>query len=427
MCSGALTGAVGEVLKYDVRRIDYVDINPTLIALANGHAAALNDRKVRVINEDPRVFVREAEPEYDVVMLNAPEPATLQANRLYTLEFFGDVKRILHPGGVMSFGLLPGTDYQSDEARLINSTMMNTLKSTFREVLIVPGNRMYFLASDSALSLSIGKLIEQRGINTAYVNKFYLDEEDMARRSKLILNSLSAEAPVNGDLEPVSYYHQIAYWLTYFRLNLWPLVIVGAVFLYVVISRLNPVSAGMFTGGFAASSLEIVLLFAFQILYGYVYQMLGVILALFMIGLAAGSHLAPRLFPSPGSRDYIRIQIGIGVYCFLLPVVLVLTRNVLAFRILVIGIFCLLAFVIAVLIGLEFSLAATLRRGGTQHVASELYTADLIGSSLGALLAGTILIPVCGLVGVGVMAGLMSLGSSLAAFAGRRSIDNLNI
>ena len=426
MCSGALTGAVDEVLKYGVRRLDYVDINPTLIFLAKGHSVALNDRRVEVFNTDPRLFVREAKGGYDVVMLNAPEPATLQANRFYTVEFFEDVKRILNPGGVLSFGLLPGTDYQSDDARRINSTMMNTLKSIFHTVLIVPGNRMYYLASDSALSVRIGKLIEQRGIHTAYVNRYYLDDEDLARRSQLILNSLSAEAPVNEDLAPVSFYRQMEYWLTYFRLNLWPSAIVAAVFLFLAVRRLDPVSAGVFTGGFAASSLEILLLFAFQILCGYVYQMLGVLLAVFMIGLAAGSHVAPRVFPNPGSRAYIRTQFGIAAYCFLLPVVILLTRNVQDLRIVVDAIFCLLAFGIAVLIGLEFSLAAALRKGGAQRVASELYGADLIGSSLGALLAGTFLIPAFGIFAVSVIAGLMSLTSSLAAFAGRRSIDSLD-
>jgi hypothetical protein len=118
---------------------------------------------------------------------------------------------------------------------------------------------------------------------------------------------------LNKDFEPASYYRQIVYWLSYFRANLWPLAVIVAVLLFIVTIRLNSVSAAIFTGGFAASSLEILLLFAFQILYGYVYQMIGVIVALFMAGLAVGSHLAKRVFPHPESRTLILIQIEIAV------------------------------------------------------------------------------------------------------------------
>jgi spermidine synthase len=169
------------------------------------------------------------------------------------------------------------------------------------------------------------------------------------------------------------------------------------------------------------------LLFAFQILYGYVYQMLGVIVALFMAGLAAGSYLAKRMFPHPESRTFILIQIEIAVYCFSLPGIVLLLRNVLDLPILVNAAFLLFAFVIAALIGLEFSVAAMLRRGGAQRVASELYGIDLIGSALGALLAGTYLIPAFGFLAVSVIAGSMSLVSSLATFAGRRSIDGPSV
>jgi spermidine synthase len=427
MVSGALTGAVGEVLKYDVGQLDYVEINPTLIDLAKGYSAALNDRRVTVFNRDARLFVREATTSYDVILLNVPEPSTVQANRYYTAEFFEDVKKIMNRGGVLSFGLLPAVDYQSGDARSINSTMMNTLKSIFHEVLIVPGNKTYFLASDSTLSIGICRLIQQRGINTIFVNKFYLDEDDLSRRSRLIHSSLSIDAPINQDLAPASYYRQIVYWLSYFRANLWPLAIVVAVLLFVVTIRLNSISAGIFTGGFAASSIEILLLFAFQILYGYVYQMLGVIVALFMAGLAVGSHLAKRMFPHPESRTFILIQLEIAVYCFSLPPIVLLLRYVLDLPILVNAAFLLFAFVIAGLIGLEFSVAAMLRRGGAQRVASELYGIDLIGSALGALLAGTYLMPAFGFLAVCVIAGSMSLVSSLATFVGRRSIDGPSV
>jgi len=151
--------------------------------------------------------------------------------------------------------------------------------------------------------------------------------------------------------------------------------------------------------------------------------MLGIIIALFMAGLAAGSQMAKRIFPNGGSRAFIGIQWGIAAYCFLLPPILLGLQRVRDLTIVVNAAICLLAFAVAVLIGLEFSLAAMMRKGGVQRVASELYGIDLIGSALGALLAGAYLIPAVGLLPVSFIAGSLSLLSSLAAFAGRKSYD----
>jgi spermidine synthase len=425
--SGALSGCVAEVFKYGVRKVDYVEINPALLELAKGYSIALKDSRVSVHNTDARLFVREVLGSYDVVLLNTPEPSTVQANRYYTAEFFGDLKKRINPGGVLSFGLLPAADYQSEDARSVNSTMMNTLKSIFHEVLIVPGNKTYFLASDSTLSIGICNLIQQRSINTLYVNRYYLDDKDLARRSQLIQSSLSIGAPINEDLAPASYYRQITYWLTYFRADIWPFAIAVVLLLMAVVTRLNSVSAGIFTGGFVASSIEILLLMALQVLYGYVYQMLGVIVALFMAGLAVGAHLAGKLFRQPGSRIFIGIQLGIAAYCFLIPFILILLKSVSDLPPLVNAVLFLLTFGIAGLIGLEFSVGAMLRRDAAQRVASELYGMDLIGSALGALLAGTYLIPVFGFFTVSLIAGSLSLLSSLATFAGRRKLDGSGI
>lgn len=49
------------------------------------------------------------------------------------------------------------------------------------------------------------------------------------------------------------------------------------------------------TTGFTGIALEIVLLYAFQNIYGYIYERMGVIVAVFMVGLAVGGHIANRI------------------------------------------------------------------------------------------------------------------------------------
>ena len=53
--------------------------------------------------------------------------------------------------------------------------------------------------------------------------------------------------------------------------------------------RLRPVPLVVFCGGFAASALEVVLLLAFQVLFGSLYYQVGLIVTMFMLGLVIGA------------------------------------------------------------------------------------------------------------------------------------------
>jgi len=423
MVSGAVSGAVREVLKYKIQRLDYVEVNPYLIQLAREYSADLNDKRVNVFNADPRVFVRESQSRYDVIILNIPEPSTIQINRYYTLEFLRELKNRMNPEGILSLALLPSTEYESEEARRINSTMMNTLKEVFKEVLTVPGLRTYFLGSDLRLDIHIGRLISERGIENTYVNRYYLDDEMLAQRSILLQNSLVVDAALNKDFAPISYYRQVTHWLSYFRSNLWIVGGLALIFLTFAAFQMNAVSAGIFAGGFAASSIEVLLLIAFQILYGYVYEALALVVTIFMAGLFAGSFWRTKIIPRATALQYVKIQALITLYCFLLPVVLLILRDLHGSPAVTQGTIFLLTFVMAVLVGAEFSVAADLCQGKPQRVASELYGVDLIGSALGALLVAVVLIPVLGIIAASMIPGLLSLSTAIVALVQRKSIE----
>jgi len=418
MVSGGVSGTTKEVLKYGADRIDYVEMNPWLIEAGQNYTTALADEKIRVINEDARIYIRKTKVLYDVVLVNMPDPATAQLNRFYTLEFLQDMKKILNPGAVISLSLQSSADYLSGEAREVSSVMYSTLRAVFRNVLIVPGLRDYYLASDSGLKISIARMIEQRGISNAYVNRYYIDDELLKQRSDYILSTLNQSASLNRDFRPVSYYRQVLYWLSYFQFKWWIPAVMVLVVLSFVILRLDAISLGIFTGGFSASSIEVLLLISFQIIYGFVYQLLGVIISIFMAGLAAGALYRHKIYKKTGIRGYILVQFAIGAYSVVLPLVLLfLKANPLSYG-LVYAVYLLLAFSIAVLIGMEFSLAAHLKSGSVPEVASGLYGIDLIGSAAGAILVTAYLIPLAGITTVSFIV------ASLSFISGGISIIN---
>jgi predicted membrane-bound spermidine synthase len=62
---------------------------------------------------------------------------------------------------------------------------------------------------------------------------------------------------------------------------------------------------------------------------------------------------------------------------------------------------------LAMLVGLEFPLAARVEGANVRSLAARLFTADFFGACVGALVAGAVLIPVVGVAGAcGLAAGL---------------------
>ncbi len=419
LVSGGISGTTDEISKYDVESIDYVEINPQLIQIGKKFTNVLNNDKIKVINEDARMFIRQSPEHYDVVLINLPGPNTAQLNRFYTVEFFRELRQKLNPGAVVSMGLLETVDYIGEEGREINSIMFNTLKTAFRNVLIIPGLKNYFLASDIDLRTNISNLIDKRRIPTVYINKYYIDDNILDQRSTEIHKTLNKNTHFNEDYNPISYYRQLRYWLSQFEYGWWFIITAVIIFTIVLVIKTDAVTAGMFTGGFSALSIELILLFSFQIVYGYVYQMLGMIIMVFMGGLVIGSLYGQRLISTPGMKTYAGIQFCIALYSILLPIFLLFIKTATLSPITLQVVFLLPAFLLAMLIGLEFFTATKIKRGTAAVVSARLYGMDLFGSAIGALLTTTIFVPLIGLIKVCLLIALVNVISGCIAVINR--------
>ncbi|HEX7574206.1 MAG TPA: hypothetical protein VF514_14035 [Bacteroidota bacterium] len=420
LVGGGISGTTTEILKYGVQRVDYVEINPWIIGIGRKYTRVLEDSRISAIGGDARMYVRSTANRYDAALINLPDPATAQLNRFYTLEFFGELKHVLNDSAVVSISLLQAAEYQGNEARRLSSILYMTLQRVFAHVLIVPGDRNYFLASDGPLDIGIARLIDRRAVSTLYVNHFYLDDRLIARRSAEITSAIDTSAVLNRDFKPVCYYRQLAYWLSYFGFYPGPWLLTAGFALLLLLGRFSAVGAGIFAGGFAASTVEIVLLVSFQVLCGSLFQMTGIVITAFMAGLAAGTLLAGRIVRRPGIDNFIIVQFAVSVVCLLLPIVLLWLQTMISYPLLVQCVITAIAFTAAVLTGIEFAIATRVRRGGTTEVASELYGLDLFGSALGALFISVYAIPLFGLMSVSVLAGVVSAGGGVLSLIVRK-------
>lgn len=415
LLSGGTPGMLREVFKYDVDRVDYVEINPWLIE-AVGHFSDIYEHPlVNIINRDARLYVKNTHQKYDAALINLPEPSTVQLNRYYTIGFYKELKDRLEPGAVMGFSISGSSNYMSEEELRLHSSLYRTLKRAFDHVIIIPGRKHHFVASDKPLTYGVAQLASERGFDNVYVNPYYIQDDLLKQRGEKIMDELLEEVEVNRDFKPITYYQKVRQWLSYFDFNYWlPLVMVVAVVLYLFV-RLHPVNLGMFAAGFAGASVEVILLVAFQILYGYVYSMVGVIVTVFMGGLAFGTYYREKILPGVRVSSFYRLMWIVGAYILLLPLILRGMQNIAETPWLIHGLFVVLMFLTAMLVGMVFSLASQLRLKRWITIVSEIYSVDLLGAGLGTFVVSVYLIPLLGLMNVLLITAGTALLSGLIA------------
>jgi len=421
LVSGGVAGTTNEILKYGVERIDYVELDPAILELGKEYTSNLDDDRINLIIMDARLYVKKTQEEYDAVIIDLPDPGTAQINRFYTTEFFKELKQKMRPGGVVSTSISSSENYMSPETQRLNSALYNTLRAVFNNIIIIPGDKNYFVASDKELSYDIASMLREKNITTSYVNEYYLVGKITQERINYVKDSL-IRTGVNKDFKPISYYYHLLFWLKHFNTNYSFIIIFVVILLIILLPRIKPVPFAIFTTGFAASALEVVILVGFQIIYGFVYHNISLIITSFMLGLAIGSYYMNKHIKKKNIKSLVRIEFAIFVYAVTLPFILILlsglTTNKLIFTATQV-IIPLLTIILAVLVGMEFPLAGKLYFRRLAGTAGSLYASDLIGACLGAMLVSALLIPLLGLVWVCMLIGVLNLISGFVVWKTR--------
>jgi spermidine synthase len=431
LIGGGVGGLIEEILKHRVERVDYLELDPAIIKISErnlpeSYYKALKDPRVSIKNVDGRYFIRNTKEKYDCVIIHTGDPYTAESNRYYTAEFFNDIKKTLKEGGLISFGLTSSESYISKPLAEFLRSIYATLRSVFNEVLVIPGETAYFLASDSTGRLTYDhKVLEERtlarNLDTQYVRDYYLfsklSPEKIAYSEKIIMNTEGAV--INHDSRPIAYYYGLIFWTTLFRDSVFSnilrsvteSIIWRSIGIFVILLAIISVTyrrsfkraalMALMTGGFSSMAFQLLILLTFQAMYGYLFYKMGIILTAFMAGLAIGAilvikviHISRGGFNLPyyqrvlliaAQGDFIIFSVLLGVLfsrsCpdFLFPVLSVIAGSI--------G-------------GAQFAIANKVLLGRRRDVATVgglSYGIDLFGSFFGALLTGIFLIPILGI------------------------------
>jgi len=397
LVSGGIAGIAKEILKYStVKNLVYIEPNPWLVKYALEYIKLPADNRLHVIFNDGRRFLKNDSSHYDVIIIALAEPSTLQINRYYSLEFIKLLKFHSRPGAVISLNLNSSADYLNNENRKLHSIIYKTLKSVFSNVIILQGEKDYFLCSDNLLKSEIGYLSLSKNMKNQYVNDFYLDDREIKEKSRSIYNDLNLNEPANTDFKPVATLVQSSLFMSKFNINSTVLISIVILILLIPMIKLKPVSFIMYTTGFTASSIEMIGIFVFQVMFGYLYAASGIIFSIFMAGLSMGAWMSYSLKKGILNK-IISLQLMMVVMTFFVPFIILFIHKTDNQFITCLALFFII-FVTAFLTGNLFSAILDQLKVDNRDNTSYLYGTDLFGSALGLLVTTSILLPLLGLI-----------------------------
>ncbi len=405
LVSGGLGETIREVNKYNPAHIDYVELDPMLTETALSMGIIERVPSLEIVNMDGRSYIKKARSLYDAIIIDLPDPDTFQINRFFTSEFFSLAKKILKKGGVLSVSMEYSQNYMSDIQKKKFSIIFNTLSLHFRNVQILPGEDVYFLCRDGALYFDIPSKLRDKSIITTYVDgSFYGNVTE--ERVKQLEDCLDRDALVNTDFDPALINVVFLEWFmkhgTSPRYFLFALL--GVTIIYLISIRKEEYI--LFSTGLATMGVEMLVIFSFQIVYGYIYLKIGAIVTAFLLGLLPGA-LMGNFRKHKGN-----VNLAISEAFMLLLLILFYfcsagSEN--EFPPFYYMIYCL---VFSFVCGFQFPVIAALI-GEQESPASGCLAADLAGAAVGTLLTGTILIPLWGIKTAIVFLILVKISSSV--------------
>jgi spermidine synthase len=389
LLSGGLGQALQEVSKYHPDRVDYVELDPNLTGVAQELGFIKGNASLSVINTDGREYVKRTKGKYDAIIIDLPDPDTFQLNRFYTREFLGLAKSILRKGGVLSFSIEYSPNYISPLQKRELSILYRTAKEYFRKVLILPGERAFFLCRDGELSADVPARLSAHSITTAYVGGFYYGNVTKERIEEMA-ESLDPHVPENTDFEPRIMRILFQEWFLKHGTSpkFFIAILVALTCVYLLFIRKEEYI--LFSTGVANMGAEMLVLFTFQVMFGYLYLKVGAIITAFLMGLLPGAALG-NLRRKAAPRQLVLSDL------FILALLLTFYFWITFFETDLHPIYFLAyGFVFSLFCGYQFPLVTALI-GEKESPAAGCLAADLTGAAVGTLATGALLIPLLGI------------------------------
>ena len=460
----ALIGLAGYLLAYDIKKIVSVEIDPLVVEtiikfLPEERKQVLQEERFHIEISDGRKYVTDRigkSPRFDIVYLNVPEPSTLLLNRYYTRDFFLKLSKITSEDGYIAFKVTSSDNYGKGLVNDYTALLYHTAASVFPEIVVTPGTHNTIFACRSKKSLSdnpeiLARRYAKSGVKPEKLGGIFhsLYPADRTEYIKNVLES-SPKHFINRDEHPAAnfYFSKIIGWYAGSNLEgvleffegmefTIPLLFILLLFLlrlgYVCRKRkkTNQRDYGnrslkfhtllaVLGCGMAGLSLELIIIYTFQNIFGYMYHFIGFIIALFMCGLPAGAGFSNLLIGRKKSHSVVYIiklmillQISLSLLSlFISRMGILFPDNTLLNQVMIFFITILLGFVVGMVFPLSLHIYLS-REEKIGKAAGIVNACDHLGAAAGALFLGTLFLPLLGVFKICLLTGLFLLGTAL--------------
>ena len=395
-----------EFMKYPASNIDFIEIDPKMIEVSLGFLNVderkdiATDQRVKIVVDDGRRFIKKLKkPAYDLIILSLPQPSTASINRFYTSDFFKEAKAVLKDDGILAMTIPQSTGYIGRRMQTASGATFNSLRSVFQHVEVTAQEYGGLFASDTPITIDpviLENRFMERNIHTKHFHQYIFRDAFFPLNVDYVRKRLSDIKFINTDLQPSAYLYNLMLWAEVHRgrvlhylleIRGWHIISLLMMTLLCIAfftfrKKRRVIYYSIFTTGFSGILFTLAVILAYQSMYGYIYEMMGILIATFMIGLGTGAYLVKQ------TKKPLRILF----YLEIMTIVLALASP-LFFR--AETLFYVLSFIAGTITGGQFSVANQCME--EPNVAGRLYGLDLTGSFLGAVIPSIILIPLFGI------------------------------
>ncbi len=440
---------IGDILEhlalYNPDVIDYVTIDPLLAKTVKNYSKPAENKAVKYHYREGREFIKEAAGKgetYDIIILDIPEPETAALNRYYTVDFFSETLNILNENGIVFLNISAPPNYFHGNLGNYAGSIYKTLDGVFPYIVTAPENRISFIAykNKPAQDITAEYLAEKynaRKIDTIYFHPVAFEQLMQKERVEQTVAALRGRETLrlNSDNRPVTYYLNLIVWDSYsgshlkgllkFLYKNGPVIIIPLVFLFSLawfifhafrrqVYPVNNFLYIMFSTGAWSLAQSLILIFAYQSRFGYIYTDIGIMIGLFMFGIAAGTFIANTIITVKG---YIR-----SIQSLIYTEAVILT--IIALQLLLFGldmavapaVFLFLIFLCGMGTGAQYPFlnrAMIEMEVPVGKTAGLVDSMDHLGAFLGALVTNIILVPVLGISATLITLMIMKLGGTV--------------
>jgi len=397
-------GVLRECRRHGVERLHMVVRDPRVLELIEDDLPPADREALRATTVefgDPR----RVSGEWDVILVLAPPPLTLAANRFYTREFFANAP--LAPGGLIALSLPAAPNVREGQILARNVSVYRAMAPL--RVTVLPGTHDILLggkgAKPSVDPATLAERLRVRGITLRHhAQDFFSEPYALGEVARVVAtyarypkrpppdvpfaveeNEPETQPPEvlrNDDLHPGAVLHSAAALareenIPLLRVATSVTLAVPALLILLAVVGLRfgrRATLSVATTGAGSMGLWVVILMVYQARVGALYQDFALLASLYMLGFAAGAR--------------VRMSLRVADAALLLLALLVIFMLPFGGRLLYSG--------LAALTGAAggVTLANAVAAPGAR--VTRLYAWDLIGGALAALCFGTFFMPTFG-------------------------------